>query len=233
MAVNLDVAKAYSIEIAEGALGAMCLVGAAWLGAVPEAGAGTLVAGAAGAMCLGALAGSVLRRHVDAGTREALAARVGELEGRPAVDEHERALARAQKAEGECASAREALASTSEELANARGVCEKLAAALEQAQVTASLDRFSDFQLLALCDICDAEDQEGYLVRPFEDPAMEQLSALGAVSFASHPQGERQLEWTLVPEVRQAVRAQRMHIDERTRALRARRGDTAADDDMS
>lgn len=234
MAVNLDVVKAYSIEIAEGALGAVSLAGAAWLGAAaPEAGGGALAAGAVGAAALGALAGSLLRRRTDAEARAVLEARVGELEGRPAADEHQRALARAQKAEEERASAQEVLTSTSEELANARGVCEKLAAALEQAQVTASLDRFSDFQLLALCDICDAEDREGYLVRPFEDPAMEQLSALGAVTFASHPQGERQLQWTLVPEIRQAVRAQRVHIDERTQTLRARRGESAMESDAS
>ena len=221
--------KTYAVECVSGAVAAIALVGAL----VADAGAAFAsaplgaVATAVCALSSGVLCGSLLRRLADGNPLEAARERIAELERRPAEDEFASVCAARDQASADLAEANAALAAVSEELAAAQQAREALESELAGARQTASLDRFSDFQLLAMADVCDAEDTEGGLSRPYGDPAMEQLQALDVVSFDSAQElgnaASRDLRWTLRPEWRQAVRAQRSAIDERTRALRDRR----------
>ena len=221
--------KTYAVECVSGSVAAIALVGAL----VVDAGAAFAsapmgaVATAVCALSSGIFCGSLLRRLVDDNPLAAAMTRIAELERRPEEDEFASVCAARDQASADLAEANTALAAVSEELATAQREREALESELACARQTASLDRFSDFQLLAMADICDAEDMEGGLLRPYGDPAMEQLQALGVVSFDSSQEhgtaAERALRWTLKSEWRQAVRAQRSAIDERTRVLRDRR----------
>lgn len=187
----------------------------------------------AGTVALGGLAGAGAVRALEAAPRAAQAARMAELERRPTIEERDALQARAEASETELASARQALHEVTTELAARTQERDDLAAELERATTTARLDQFSDFQLLALADICDAEDAVGYLSRAYGDPAMEQLLALDAVAFDAAQTGEdakgsRELRWTLKPVWRQAIRAHRMAVDARTERLRIRRGEVVA-----
>lgn len=225
-----DLIERYRLEAGSALAGAVLAVVAFASGAVgaitaaPAAGVCLLLAAA----LLGAAAGSAVRCILDRGPLAERDARIAELELRPTAEELEGEKARAGSLDAELAAANDALASVTEELAAARRECGELATRLEHAVATARLDQFSDFQLLAMADICDAEDAAGCLARPLGDPAMEQLQALGAVSFDKLEGASGELAWTLRPEWRQAVRAQREHIDARTVSLRERRAPHAA-----
>ena len=105
--------------------------------------------------------------------------------------------------------------------------------ALEEARVTEELDQFSDFQLLGMCDVYDAEleDESGSLRRPYGDPAMEQLMNLGIVTFEMPRDAEGRDKgghekipyWNLKPMWRRFTKLRRAEMDERTEELRARR----------
>ena len=99
---------------------------------------------------------------------------------------------------------------------------------LEEARVTMELDQFSDFQLLGMCDVYDAEITEecGALRRPMGDPAMEQLLNLDVVTFdVPHDGGARDKTpyWNLKPMWRRFTKLRRAEMDERTEVLRTRR----------
>ena len=222
---------AYIVECVSAGIALVAFMAALALGAggvvaaSPAAGASLVLC----ALALGVLCGSLLRRMADGDPLAARDARIAELEVRPTPEAFTAACSARDAAAAGLASAQAELASLSEELSAAAREREELAQEVSRARTTASLSRFSDFQLLAMCDICDAEDTVGYLSRPYGDPAMEQLQALDAVAFdISHDQAgadaSGELRWTLKPEWRQAVRAQRAYIDGRTRSLRERRG---------
>ena len=226
--------KSYMVECVSGAVAAVAL-GAALVTDVGAAFASEPLGAVATAVCAlssGILCGSLLRRLADGDPLAAARARIVELEVRPTVEAYTSACDARDRTATELAEAQAALTAVSEELTAATHERDELAHEVERARQTASLDRFSDFQLLAMTDICDAEDAKGYLLRPYGDPAMEQLQALGAVVFdTAQTQSEsagKDLRWTLKAEWRQAVRAQREAVDERTRALRDRRAVQAA-----
>lgn len=220
----------YKVELGCAAVFVVCLI--AWLALkAPDALAGNVAAGIfslLGAIAVGVLAGLLARRAFERAPMAELKARVDELSGRPTVEAYRELNAQTAELREGLASAEAAIADLSAQLVDAARDRSALAGALSEAKVTAQLDQFSDFQLLAMCDICDAEGETGYLIRAFGDPAMEQLLALGAVSFDSSQDDRRDLKWTLKPEWRQAIRAHRMQIDERTRALRERRSPKVA-----
>ena len=215
--------KTYAVECAAGALAVVCLAGALLGGT----GAAALASALACALAAGFACGSLLRRRLLGAPLAAARERIAELERRPTEESLAAVASDRDRALAELESARAELTAVSRELASAVRAQDGLAAEVARARQTASLDRFSDFQLLAMADVCDAEDAEGFLLRPYGDPAMEQLQALGAVAFdTSQAHGSApaaDLRWTLKAEWRQAVRAQRAAIDERTRALRDRR----------
>lgn len=221
--------KTYAVECASGVVALAALIAAL----VADAGAALAsaplgaVATAVCALSSGVFCGSLLRRLADGDPLAAARARITELEVRPTVEAYTSACDARDQAVKELAEAQTALTAVSDELSSVTSERDALLLKVEHARQTASLDRFSDFQLLAMTDVCDAEDVEGYLLRPYGDPAMEQLQALGAVVFdTAQTQGASaggELRWTLKPEWRQAVRAQRDAVDGRTRALRDRR----------
>ena len=221
--------KTYVVECASGAVALVALIAAlvADAGTVFASAPLGAVATAVCALSSGIFCGSLLRRLADGDPLAAARARITELEVRPTAEAYTSACDARDRAVKELAEAQTALTAVSDELSSAVSERDALTLEVEQARQTASLDRFSDFQLLAMTDICDAEDAEGYLLRPYGDPAMEQLQALGAVAFdTAQAQGEtagKELRWTLKPEWRQAVRAQRDAVDGRTRSLRDRR----------
>lgn len=221
--------KTYLVECASGAVALVALIAAlvADVGAVFASEPLGAVATAVCALSSGILCGSLLRRLADGDPLAAARARIAELEVRPTAEAYTSACGARDRATTELAEAQAELSAVSEELSAATRERDELAHEVDRARQTASLDRFSDFQLLAMTDICDAEDTDGYLLRPYGDPAMEQLQALGAVVFdTAQAQGEgtgKELRWTLKSEWRQAVRTQRDAVDERTRALRDRR----------
>ena len=180
---------------------------------------------AAGACVVGVAIGACIHRRMNASEIDQKDEQISELLQRPTRDSFDALRSDLLGSREEVASVRAAMTDVSGELLEAQAACRKLAGELQRLQVTSDLAQFSDFQLLAMADVCDAEDVRGYLVRPLNDPAMEQLRALGIVTFDSSQDGSKDLKWVLVPEWRQAVRARRMQIDERTRVLRERRGD--------
>ena len=231
--MNNDLLKTYAVECASGSVALVALVGSlvADAGAAFASSPAGAVTTAVCALSSGVLCGSLLRRIADGHPIAERDARIAELELRPTAEAFTAIRSERDETARELASARTELAELSEELEVAVRDREAAAQAAERARATATLNLFSDFQLLGMSDICDAEDSVGYLLRPYGDPAMEQLQALGAVTFDSSPdmQGQgsaeagKELRWTLKPEWRQAVRAQRTQIDERTRTLRSRR----------
>ena len=233
--MNSDLMKTYAVECASGGVALVALVGAvvADAGAVFASEPVGAVATAVCALSSGVLCGSLVRRMMDGNPLAERDARIAELEQRPTSEDFGAVRSARDEALRDLASARTELASTADELSAAKRERDALAQEAERARSTAALDRFSDFQLLGMCDICDAEDSDGFLLRPYGDPAMEQLQALDAVAFDSSQgtaDAKSELRWTLKPEWRQAVRAQRAQIDVRTRALRERRGDTVSGD---
>lgn len=104
---------------------------------------------------------------------------------------------------------------------------------LEETRVTEELDQFSDFQLLGMCDVYDAEleDESGSLRRPYGDPAMEQLMNLDIVTFEMPHDAEGRDKtgrdkipyWNLKPMWRRFTKLRRAEMDERTEELRKRR----------
>lgn len=221
--------KTYAVECASGAVAVVALIAAlvADAGAVFASAPLGAVATAVCALSSGIFCGSLLRRLADGDPLAAARARITELEVRPTAEAYTTACEARDEATRQLSEAQTALAAISDELSSVTSERDALALEVEHARQTASLDRFSDFQLLAMTDVCDAEDAAGYLLRPYGDPAMEQLQALGAVAFdTAQAQGEsagKELRWTLKPEWRQAVRAQRDAVDVRTRVLRDRR----------
>lgn len=215
--------KSWIPEIVCGASSASALVGAFALGNLDALASGGTACALMGAVAAGGLVGCLVRRAADAPARAELTAQLADLSGRPTVEEHALLTGRVAELEGQLQDAQQALAGVSEELAAAQQERERMEEAYAAARMTASLDRFSDFQLLAMCEISDAEDEVGYLLRPLSDPAMEQLQALGVVSFAAAHDGGKDLRWTLAPEWRQAVRAHRDDIEARAGAMRGRR----------
>lgn len=136
--------------------------------------------------------------------------------------DHENELAAKEAAIAERDASAEALALRVSEL---EACVAALETDLEKTQVTATLDRYSDFQLLGMCDVFDAEETEGALRRPYGDPAMEQLMNLGIVDFEMPHDGGRDKTplWTLAPEWRATVKSCRAQMDARTQEIRARR----------
>lgn len=224
-----DLLKSYTVECASGAVAVAALIAALATdaGAVFASEPLGAVATAVCSLSSGIFCGSLLRRLADGDPLAAARARITELEVRPTAEAYTMACDARDQANKDLAEAQAALTAVSEELTAVAHERDELAREVDRVRQTASLDRFSDFQLLAMADICDAEDAEGYLLRPYGDPAMEQLQALGAVVFdTAQAQGDgagKDLRWTLKSEWRQAVRAQRDAVDERTRALRDRR----------
>lgn len=223
--MRIDVVKPYVPELVFGAVGVGALAGCIATGGIDGASlaAPSLLCTGVGVVALGGLAGSCVRRAADAPARAEQATALAELGERPTKEEHAALEARVGELEGQLADAQRAVEGLGEELAKAQQEQERLGEELSAARMTASLDRFSNFQLLAMCDVCDAEDDAGYLARPLSDPAMEQLQALGVVTFAVAQDGEKDLRWTLAPEWRQAVRAHRADLEARVGALRTRR----------
>lgn len=215
--MSRDFFHTYRLELACGAVGALFLA----LGI----GAKSSVLIALGACSTGIAIGSLIHGRMNASELGQKDEQIASLLQRPTRDSFDALRAELLEAREEVSSSRAAMTEVSGELLEAQGACRKLAGELQRLQVASDLAQFSDFQLLAMADVCDAEDVRGYLVRPLNDPAMEQLRALGVVTFDSSQDGSKDLKWVLVPEWRQAVRARRMQIDERTRALRERRGD--------
>ena len=220
--MRFDMVRPLLPELVCGAVCGASLAAAAAGGLDVAAAGGGAVWAFVGAVAAGGLGGCLVRRAVDAPARTVQEARLADLSARPTVEEHALLTERVSELEGQLSDAQQALAGVSEELAAAQQERERMEEAYASARMTASLDRFSDFQLLAMCEICDAEDEVGYLARPLSDPAMEQLQALGVISFAAAHDGGGELRWTLAPEWRQAVRAHRAEIEERAGALRRR-----------
>lgn len=229
--MKTDLFKTYAVECASGAVALVALAGAllADAGAVFASAPAGAVATVVCALSSGILCGSLVRRMMDGDPIAVRDARILELEQRPTAEAFTVVRSERDEAVRSLASARVELTELSEELAGALQERDTMARDVERARSTAALDQFSDFQLLGMSDICDAEDTVGYLLRPYGDPAMEQLQALGAVAFDTSPRDGMEmsaggeLRWTLRPEWRQAVRAQRAQIDARTRVLRDRR----------
>ena len=151
---------------------------------------------------------------------EALAAKGTELA--KAKLEGERALA-AKAAELEAAQG--LVAEHEARIAALEAEAAALRAELEGARIAGELDQFSDFQLLGMCDVFDAEESEGALRRPYGDPAMEQLMNLEVVDFEMPHDGGRDKTplWTLKPFWRRFTKERRAEMDARTEPLRARR----------
>ena len=158
--------------------------------------------------------------RLAAAQAEALSAKADEVARAKHEFEEELAAKEAAIAEGAAA-----LAASEARAAELEDRVAALERDLEQAQVTFALDRYSDFQLLGMCDVFDAEETEGALRRPYGDPAMEQLMNLGIVDFEMPHDGGRDKTplWTLKPAWRAAVKACRPQMDARTEELRARR----------
>lgn len=230
-----DFIHTYRFELAFGGSGAVLFAIGAATGTSALAGVGPVLA-LLGVLGLGMCVGCLVHRFTTTAELGQKDEQIASLLQRPTRDAFDSVRTDLLQAREEVASSRAAMADLSGDLNEAQSACRKLAGELQRLQVSADLAQFSDFQLLAMADICDAEDVRGYLSRPLNDPAMEQLRALGIVSFDSSQDGSKDLKWTLVPEWRQAVRARRMQIDERTRSLRERRGEaiqsaTLAEDD--
>ena len=216
--------RQYGVEAA----GAAVAVVGALAAAIAGGGAASAALACIASAGVGAVVGSLLHRGLDGERAAELEGRLSELEGRPTAEAFGELKQRASASAERLASAEAALTSLAGECDAACRQRDALAAEAESLRVTASLDRFSDFQLLGMCDVSDAEDAQGYLARPLDDPAMEQLLARGAVTFDSASRGQAgqngDLRWNLSPEWRLSVRMNRASLDERTRALRERRG---------
>ena len=141
--------------------------------------------------------------------------------------QHERDAAVEQK-DAEVAERERVVGERDAKIQELEGDVERLEGELEVAQVTQELDQFSDFQLLGMCDVYDAEVSEecGALRRPMGDPAMEQLMNLDIVTFeVPHDAAGRDKTpyWNLKPMWRRFTKLRRAEMDERTEALRTRR----------
>ena len=151
---------------------------------------------------------------------ELLSAKAEELARLKAAQEHELS-----EKDAELAARQSELAERDARIGELEGEVETLTADLRDLRITDELNRYSDFQLLGLCDVYDAEQEEGFLRRAYGDPAMEQLMNLGMVGFdMPHDEGRDRLpRWTLTQDARRFTKLCREQMDARTEAIRARR----------